>query len=48
MQSKKSYIDRKTKEKNVDSDTSLNTEEMADFYKEFLNKNYDKHLLYNW
>lgn len=46
-QSKKMYIEKKTNEKNLDPHSNLSTEEMAEFYKEFLNKNYSKHILYN-
>lgn len=48
VQSRKSYTKELSKKKNLGPDYTLTMEEMADFYRQFLDKNYKKHVTYNW
>ncbi|XP_035233077.1 COA8 family protein CBG23705, mitochondrial-like [Stegodyphus dumicola] len=47
-ESKKAYIDKLSKERKLEEDRPLMTEEMSLFYRDFLDKNRKKHLAYNW
>ncbi|XP_015915219.2 COA8 family protein CBG23705, mitochondrial [Parasteatoda tepidariorum] len=46
--SRKLYIEKISKEKNLSKDENLTDEDMSHFYRDFLERNHKKHMDYNW
>ncbi|GIY57041.1 apoptogenic protein 1, mitochondrial [Caerostris extrusa] len=48
QKSRKLYIEKISKEKNLTTDEVAQSEDMANFYQHFLKINHSKHISYNW